>query len=241
MKKLVIDYTQYDDRLPIVVRSPLQGEWFALQTPGHKIPSHGTDQLGQRFAFDFVHADDMKLMGDFWAGLRYWFAGGIPLSKCKGINAPILAPLSGKVVAARDGWPERKKATPLDIAKGLTLGFSLSEDRLRADYRFVTGNYIIIKCDGCYAFFAHATTNSIRVSEGEDVQVGQHIADVGHTGNSTAPHLHFQLMDGPDLWTAKGLPCCFKRYELLLDDNWQMRENGIPGKKDHIRFERVCS
>jgi len=38
----------------IIVDFPLRGEWVAPNTPGSKVPSHGTDQLGQRYAFDFT-------------------------------------------------------------------------------------------------------------------------------------------------------------------------------------------
>ena len=32
-------------------------KWWALNTPGTKIPSYGTDMLGQRYAYDFVMVD----------------------------------------------------------------------------------------------------------------------------------------------------------------------------------------
>jgi hypothetical protein len=35
---------------------------------------------------------------------------------------------------------------------------------------------------------------------------------VGHTGNSTGPHLHFQLMGSADPLMAKGVPCAFAEY-----------------------------
>jgi len=65
-----------------------------------------------------------------------------------------------------------------------------------------------------FAFIAHARCNSIKVSEGEVVSEGQPLAEIGHSGNLTAPHFHLQLMCRPELLEAKGLPCCFKNYEL---------------------------
>ena len=41
----------------LVLEFPLRGEWNAPHTPGTKIPSHGTDLLGQRYAFDFWQID----------------------------------------------------------------------------------------------------------------------------------------------------------------------------------------
>ena len=151
------------------------------------------------------------------------------------MHTPILAPIGGKVIDAKDGWPERKRATPLDIVAALTAGLRLSEAELRADYRVLAGNYVIIEGREGFAFLAHATTGSISVCEGEQVCAGQPIARVGDTGNSTAPHLHYHLMDGPDLWTAKGLPSCFIAYERFSDDCWQRMEKGIPGRADRVR------
>ncbi len=42
---------------PITVGFPLTGEWYAANTPGYKVPSHGTDLLGQRYAYDFMQID----------------------------------------------------------------------------------------------------------------------------------------------------------------------------------------
>jgi len=42
---------------PVVVELPLRGEWSVETTPAHQIPSHGTDLLGQRYAYDLVRTD----------------------------------------------------------------------------------------------------------------------------------------------------------------------------------------
>jgi murein DD-endopeptidase MepM/ murein hydrolase activator NlpD len=83
---------------------------------------------------------------------------------------------------------------------------------------------------------AHARNGSIRVEPGQRVETGQVLAEVGHSGNSTAPHLHFQLMDGADPLEAQGLPCCFRNYEAFRDGLWATVTNGVPEKRELIRY-----
>ncbi len=60
--------------------------------------------------------------------------------------------------------------------------------------------------DGTHALYAHVQRGSFTVREGERVRAGQVVARCGNSGNSTEPHVHFQLMDGPDPDTARGVP-----------------------------------
>lgn len=59
------------------------------------------------------------------------------------------------------------------------------------------GNYIIIQhSDGIYTLYGHLAYDSIKVFAGDTVEQGQVIAKIGHSGNSTGPHLHFEVREG---------------------------------------------
>jgi murein DD-endopeptidase MepM/ murein hydrolase activator NlpD len=220
----------------VVVEFPLRGEWTTPNTPARRIPSHGTDMLGQRYAYDFVHTDPAAKGMRFYrpSPLPYLFQG-VDLEDCFGWGEPIYSPVEGLVIQAADGWPERQRLQPVkDLVLVLKNGVTFHPEQAK-DLRSLAGNHLIIETDGGFAFLTHARTGSLRVSTGDRIQPGRHLADVGHSGNSTAPHLHFHLMDRPELLGAQGVPCCFREYEVFEGGEWTRVANGIPKHTERIR------
>ena len=222
---------------PIVVGFPLRGEWYAPNTPGSKIPSHGTNRLGSRYAYDFIQVDwNRKGYPAYQAGLLEYLLRGVSLARYYCWGQEVYAPCNGVVVAARDGYPERPRTNLLgDLANAYQNARHFDPDK--DDVQAVAGNFVIIQCaEGVYAALVHLQTGSVQVAAGQSVTKGERIGRVGHSGNSFAPHLHFQLMDRWNLASARGLPCAFERYEVFRDGNWVTVRDGVPTKRDRIRF-----
>ncbi|MFB7503233.1 M23 family metallopeptidase [Streptomyces broussonetiae] len=71
------------------------------------------------------------------------------------------------------------------------------------------GNAIVVKhADGAYSQYAHLSRIDVKVGQG--VATGQRIALSGSTGNSTGPHLHFEIRTTPHHGSAVD-PAAFLR------------------------------
>jgi murein DD-endopeptidase MepM/ murein hydrolase activator NlpD len=218
---------------PVVVDFPLRGEWTAFNTPADRIPSHGTDMLGQRFAFDFIRIDRRKGWHVHPAGGLRSNLIGFPVREAYAWGQPVHMPFDGEIVDAQDGYPERSRVVPFrEIAIALKNALTFDPSKLRS----VVGNFVLARSGGTFAALAHLTTGSVIVRPGQEVRRGELISRVGHTGNSTAPHLHFQLMDSPDVMTARGIPCAFRRLEVERDGRWELAASIIPRRVDRIRY-----
>jgi len=225
---------------PITVDFPLRGDWTAGHTPAEKVPSHGVDVLGQTYAYDFLRLD-WKKEGFVFHGkssLRF-FTIGISVNDCYGFGERIYSPVDGVVAVVEDGLTDHQWVHPIKDYLAMFVRAIYMWLSSRPKLHKVIGNYLIIKLDDveAYAFFAHTKKYSIRVRPGDKVRCGQHLADVGHTGNSTAPHLHFHLMDRVDLLSAQGLPCNFNKYEALNDGAWVTKKHEMPAKREQIRVK----
>jgi len=220
----------------IVVEFPLRGEWTVERTSAHRIPSHGTDALGQRYAYDFIRIDDRRGTHVHPAGSLRWLLIGGRTHDCYGWGEPVHAALSGEVVDAVDGVSERQWLHVVrESWAALRTVRSYRASQPTIDTARLAGNHVIIRTDGVFALYAHLAPGSVVVADGDNVAVGDVLGRVGHTGNSTAPHLHFQLMDSADARRARGVPCAFADYVVRRDGWWEPVHNGIPQRLDRVR------
>ena len=231
--------TMFEMRNPVIVEFPLRGEWLSPNTPGNKIPSHGTNQLGTRYAYDFIQVDwNRKGNPAYRVSLAHYLLSGVRLSDYYCWGQKIYAPCDGVVIVAEEGYIENQKT---NLFADMSNAYKNAHyfDPNKDDVQSVAGNYIIIKySESIYAAICHLQTGSIQVSVGNTVTKGDVIGKVGHSGNSFAPHLHFQLMDSSDISTANGVPCAFEEYEVFRNGKWEKVMNGIPTNKDRIRFQK---
>src|SRR5262245_3510221 len=129
-----------------IVDFPLRGEWTAVHTPAERVPSHGTDQLAQRYAYDFVRIDAGRPGWNFCrASSSRYLVLGAPIDTFYAWGAPIHAPFDGTVVTARDGWPEREYLHVLREL-GVVVKNALTFDERRSDaLQMVLGNHVVLR------------------------------------------------------------------------------------------------
>lgn len=144
----------------------------------------------QRFAIDWLLLDEEGRL-----------VAGDPgdVTSYPAYGQDILAVADGTVVSALDGLDDQAPGTLPDPAT-ITI-------------ETVDGNHVVLDLGGGrYAFYAHLQRGSVEVQPGARVERGDVIGRLGNSGNSSAPHLHFHVMDGPSVLGSEGLPFVFDAF-----------------------------
>jgi len=108
-------------------------------------------------------------------------------------------------------------------------------DFVNEDIRPFAGNYVLIQGLDATAFIAHMRCGSIRVTKGQSVKTGEIIGEVGNSGFSLVPHIHFQLMNGNDPLKNKIIPFKVRQFEQWNGTSWKLIINGFIEKGMVIR------
>ncbi|GAB7066900.1 M23 family metallopeptidase [Mycobacterium hodleri] len=183
---------------PVVISPPLDGpRWLdgnsCCDMTAHRMalnPLDGSLWAAERFAIDYlqISADGTIFSGDRSRPESYPYFG-----------ANVHAVADGPVVGMLDGLPEQ-------VAGTSPVGLALDQ---------YAGNHVVQDIGGGnFALYAHLKTGSVKVKPGDSLTTGQVIANLGNSGNTDAPHLHFHVMSTPDPLRSNGLPFTFKDFTL---------------------------
>jgi Peptidase family M23 len=195
-------------------------------------PINGQLAVPQRFAIDFFMLNSR---------MQAWSGDPSKITSYFSYRQPVIAAAPGLVVDSEDGLPNNPVLpNPPPIPPiGQTVG-----------------NHVTIQIGpGLYVLYAHLDPNSVKVHIGEWVTRGQLLGLIGTSGNSTTPHLHFQIMTTPEFFPTDSVPYVFDRFRLLgrvpvriWDDNLGLQPTGtlpfVPAKpagvhRDELPLDRA--
>jgi murein DD-endopeptidase MepM/ murein hydrolase activator NlpD len=222
----------------IIINPPICSVFITPNTPGSKIPSHGTAKYGEMYAIDFVVINkDTLSRKPYKSSFMHYLFQGLDLSDFYGWGEKVYAPVEGEVVKITDDIEERNPVNVFkDVGNAIKVTKKFESGTLNSNE--LTGNCVIIKYgEKKYCLLAHLKKDSIQVKEGQKVDCNDIIGELGHSGNSTMPHLHMQFMDSLDSNTANGIPFVINSFLVYEKGTWIKKIKAVPKKEDIIRTD----
>ena len=194
MTRYIVTDANLNEDLPLadartVLRLPFASgeQWYVLWGGDSAEQNYHVTVRSQKNAFDL-------LIRNPWSGRNYR-SDGRANQDYYAFGRPILAPVDGRVVTVIDGVADNVPGA--------------------MNPRQLIGNAVIIRTVANeYVLLAHLMNGSIAVREGQAVRAGQRLGSCGNSGNSSEPHLHLQVMDGPSMRDATGLKAYFGRLTV---------------------------
>ncbi|MDN8590133.1 M23 family metallopeptidase [Paenibacillus sp. 11B] len=155
---------------------PMKGEWYVFWGGNDVMSNYHYEHETQRYALDIVRTKEgFSYNGDAQVNASYYAFG-----------EPLYAAADGTVVDIKNDIPDN------------TPGVMNPEEP--------AGNNVVIDHgNGEYSITGHIKEGSVAVQKGDKVKQGDLIGELGNSGNSSEAHLHFQVSDGPDLFTSHSI------------------------------------
>ncbi|WP_416728625.1 M23 family metallopeptidase [Fictibacillus sp. JL2B1089] len=169
---------------------PIQDEWFVFWGGANQFINYHYEIEEQRYAYDLVIIKNGQSFRNTPTSNDDFYA----------FNKEVVAPCDGRVVQVVNSI--------VDNELGST---NVSNPE---------GNYVIIQhANNEYSLIAHFKQNSIVVKEGQMIKQSQLVGYCGNSGNSSEPHIHFQVMNSPNHHNAKSIRIRFHGdYEPIQGD-----------------------
>lgn len=204
VKELVVPPAVALSTLPIAL--PFKGEWLVMWGGDTLSLNAHVNNPSQRRAADLVKVDaeGKDRKGDGKKNSDYLCFG-----------AEILAVADGTVVSAVDGVADNEPG--------------------QMNPYFVPGNAVTLAHEGgVHSMYGHLQIHSLKVREGAKVKRGAVLGLCGNSGNSSQPHLHFQLQDGPRMDASWGVEASFAEVRLTRDGKTKQASGYTFLKNDRI-------
>jgi hypothetical protein len=185
---------------------PFKGSWLVFWGGDTKELNHHHDAPAQRFAFDFCIVDEngKTSRSDGTKNENYFCFG-----------REIYAPADGVVLEAIEGVRDNQP--------GVMNPYSL------------VGNCVVIQHrTNEISVLAHFQRGSVAVKAGDQIKRGQLLGRCGNSGNSSEPHLHYQLQDSPVFQDALGIKVLFQHLVARTNGKSEMKTGYSPVKGDII-------
>lgn len=190
---------------PVVILDiPFNSEWVIIQGGPSPLQNHHLSSYNQRYALDIMKLEDGKLFRDKEGNAMVW-----------SWDEPLFSPVNGTIAVAKDNMED-------------SYGVNMV-----VDSKLAAGNYVVIETKGGYfVVMAHLRSGSLEVTEGQEVKIGDLIAKVGNSGNTTMAHLHIQVQTHTEIWHKdnRSVPFSFQTGPMLRRNDRITGRNPQHGK-----------
>jgi murein DD-endopeptidase MepM/ murein hydrolase activator NlpD len=188
-------------------RLPFEGVWYVSAEHGYLDPHKRF--LAEAYAYDFLQIgpNGKSYQRDGRNNADYYAYG-----------RRVLAAKDGTVVSVRGDMAENVPGESTNTANP-------------------GGNVVVINHgNNQFGYYAHLKPFSVTVKPGAQVRAGDVLGEVGNSGDSREPHLHFHVMNNADPAAGDGVPVVFENWKAQSYGRFpEARQMGILPRGEFVQ------